>query len=308
MQAALSEIVKYFESLQTQLCAGFSKYGGGQFIADQWVRSEGGGGRTCVIQHDSCFESLGINFSHIWGEQLFNSASLHRDLPAAPFHATGVSLVAHPRNPYVPTMHANVRFFCVLSDPVRWWFGGGFDLTPYYPFVEDCVAWHRAAEAACAPFGEDLYPRFKKWADDYFYLPHRKEARGIGGLFFDDFNHLGLDGSFDFVQSVGAHISKAYFPIVEKRHQMVFTEQERAFQLYRRGRYVEFNLLQDRGTLFGLQSGGRTESILMSLPPEVAFRYNYQPAVGSIESQLVDYFLKPRNWLKESLEKCLTEN
>ena len=246
------------------------------------------------------FEKAGINFSHVHGGQLPASATAQRpELAGRSFEALGVSLVIHPRNPYIPTSHANVRFFIAQKEnaaPV-WWFGGGFDLTPYYGFEEDAVHWHQTARQACDPFGTDTYPRYKKWCDDYFYLKHRAEPRGIGGLFFDDLNEPDFENSFAFMRSVGDHYIPAYTPIVEKRRDHPYGERERDFQLYRRGRYVEFNLVYDRGTLFGLQTGGRTESILMSLPPVVKWRYDWQPEAGSPEAELYDKFLKPGDWI-----------
>jgi coproporphyrinogen III oxidase len=246
------------------------------------------------------FEQAGINFSHVQGEQLPGSATAHRpELAGRSFQAMGVSLVIHPRNPYVPTSHANVRFF-VAEKPGEapvWWFGGGFDLTPYYPFHEDVLHWHRTARTACEPFGDEVYPKYKKWCDEYFYLKHRQETRGVGGLFFDDLNEWGFDKSFAFMKSVGDHYLPAYLPIVAERKQTPHGERERDFQLYRRGSYVELNLVYDRGTLFGLQSGGRTESILMSLPPLVKWRYKWQPEPGTAEAELYENYLKPRDWL-----------
>jgi len=246
------------------------------------------------------FEQAGVNFSHVFGEQLPASATAHRpELAGRHWQAMGVSLVIHPHNPYVPTSHANVRFFIAEkegTDPI-WWFGGGFDLTPYYGYEQDAVHWHRTAGDACAPFGADVYPRFKKWCDDYFFLKHRSEPRGIGGLFFDDLNEWEFDKCFAFLRSVGDHYIQAYRPIVTRRKDTPYGERERDFQLYRRGRYVEFNLVYDRGTLFGLQSGGRTESILMSLPPLVKWRYNWQPQPDTPEAELYEVYLKPRDWL-----------
>ncbi|MFP4154112.1 MAG: oxygen-dependent coproporphyrinogen oxidase [Halothiobacillaceae bacterium] len=278
-----------------------------RFVHDNWTRPPGarlaGEGRGRVLSEGAVFEQAGINFSHVTGPSLPPSATAHRpELSGRHFEAMGVSLVIHPRNPYVPTSHANVRFFVAEKDgePPVWWFGGGFDLTPYYGFEEDARHWHRQAQDACAPFGADIYPRFKKWCDEYFFLKHRDEPRGIGGLFFDDW---GADGSLDFadafglMRSVGNHYLPAYSPIVERRRDMPWGERERDFQLYRRGRYVEFNLVYDRGTLFGLQSGGRTESILMSMPPLVKWRYNWQPEPGSEEDRLYREFLRPRDWL-----------
>ena len=274
--------------------------GGATFRRDAWQRAAGGGGETRVLRDGAVFEQAGINFSHVTGDRLPASASAQRpELAGASFEATGVSLVVHPRNPYVPTSHANVRFFVALKEaqPVAWWFGGGFDLTPCYPFEEDVVHWHRAAKAACDPFGADVYPKYKDWCDRYFYLKHRSETRGVGGLFFDDLNEWGFERSFGFMRSVGDAYAPAYLPLVEKRKDTAYGERERNFQLYRRGRYVEFNLVYDRGTLFGLQSGGRTESILMSLPPLVRWEYDYRPEPGTPEDRLYRDFLRPRDWL-----------
>lgn len=267
---------------------------------DNWDREEGGGGRSRVFQNGSVFEQAGINFSHVFGESLPPSATASRpELAGRSFQALGVSLVFHPKNPYVPTTHMNVRFFIAEkddSDPV-WWFGGGFDLTPYYPFLEDVVHWHETARAACANFSDDAYEKYKKWCDEYFYLKHRQETRGVGGLFFDDLNSPDFENSFAFMQSVGDHFLPAYIPIVAKRKDMKFEDRERQFQLYRRGRYVEFNLVYDRGTLFGLQSGGRTESILMSLPPMARWEYSYRPDPTSPEAALYEFYLQPQDWL-----------
>ncbi|MGD8378444.1 MAG: oxygen-dependent coproporphyrinogen oxidase [Gammaproteobacteria bacterium] len=276
--------------------------GGARFRRDCWERAEGGGGESRVLQEGAVFEQAGINFSHVHGRTLPPSATAHRpELAGRGFEAMGVSLVLHPRNPYVPTSHANVRFFVARHEeaPPVWWFGGGFDLTPYYGFANDALHWHRVAREACLPFGEDLYPRFKKWCDEYFYIRHRQEPRGVGGLFFDDFNEGGFERCFGFTRSVGDHFLEGYVPIVDRRRDMEWGEREREFQLYRRGRYVEFNLVYDRGTLFGLQSGGRTESILMSLPPRVRFEYDWRPEPGSAEEQLYTEFLRPRDWLAE---------
>ena len=271
------------------------------FQEDNWEREEGGGGRTRVLTNGKVFEQAGINFSKVHGSSLPPSATAHRpELAGRSFQAMGVSLVIHPHNPYVPTSHANIRFFIAEKegeDPV-WWFGGGFDLTPYYPFDEDAIHWHQTAKAACDPFGQDVYDKYKKWCDEYFYLKHRKETRGVGGIFFDDLNEWGFDKSFEFLKSIGDHFIKAYQPIVNRRKNIDFGDRERDFQLYRRGRYVEFNLVFDRGTLFGLQSGGRTESILMSLPPLVKWRYNWSPEPGSAEAKLYEV-LKPIDWLSK---------
>ncbi len=269
-------------------------------IEDEWRRPEGGGGRSRVMRDGRIFEQAGINFSHVYGTGLPASATAQRpELAGRAFQALGDSLVIHPLNPYVPTTHMNVRFFVAEkkgAEPV-WWFGGGFDLTPCYGFKEDARLWHQTTQDACKEFGADVYPKYKKWCDEYFYIKHRQEPRGIGGLFFDDLNEWGYEKCFAFMQSVGDHFLKAYLPIVERRKDMPYGERERNFQLYRRGRYVEFNLVYDRGTLFGLQSGGRTESILMSLPPQVRWQYNWQPEPGSAEAELYEKFLKPRDWL-----------
>lgn len=274
--------------------------GAAAFIDDAWSREEGGGGLTRIMTDGALFEKAGVAFSKVNGTTLPPSASAHRpELAGRSWEAMGVSLVLHPHNPFVPTTHANVRFFRADKDgddPV-WWFGGGFDLTPYYGFEEDCIHWHRTAREAVSPFGEHLHEKFKSWCDDYFYLKHRDEARGIGGLFYDDFNGDGFDHAFGLMRSVATHVYKAYAPIVEKRRNTPYTDKQRAFQLYRRGRYVEFNLVFDRGTLFGLQSGGRTESILMSLPPQVSWHYNYQPEPGTPEDELTRRFLPARDWL-----------
>ena len=271
--------------------------GGAEFRRDTWQRPEGGGGESRVLRDGAVFEQAGINFSHVMGGKLPASATAQRpELAGASFEATGVSLVIHPRNPYVPTSHANVRFFMAIKDglPAAWWFGGGFDLTPYYPFDEDVLHWHRTSKAACDPFGPDVYPKYKDWCDRYFYLKHRNETRGAGGLFFDDLNEWGFERSFSFMQSVGDHYVPAYLPIVEKRKDTPYGERERNFQLYRRGRYVEFNLVYDRGTIFGLQTGGRIESILMSLPPLVRWEYDYKPEPGTPEDRLYRDFLRPQ--------------
>jgi len=294
-------VSEYLLNLQDRICQSLEQLDQQKiFREDQWTREEGGGGRSRVMEEGAVFEKAGINFSHVHGAQLPASASAHRpELAGRSFEALGVSLVIHPRNPYVPTSHANVRFFIAEkpgTDPV-WWFGGGFDLTPYYGFEDDAVHWHRTARDACQPFGEDVYPRFKRWCDEYFHLRHRNEPRGIGGLFFDDYNAPGFADSFAFMRSVGDHYVPAYAPIVEKRMHQPYSDREREFQLYRRGRYVEFNLVYDRGTLFGLQTGGRTESILMSLPPLVTWRYDWHPEPGSPEAELYEVYLKPRDWV-----------
>lgn len=286
-------------ALQDRICAGLEAIDGGQFVEDTWQRDAGGGGRTRVMEGGAVIEKGGVNFSHVYGDAMPASATAHRpELAGRRFNAMGVSLVIHPRNPYAPTSHANVRFFIAEADgqePI-WWFGGGFDLTPYYPFDEDIVHWHQTAKAACDPFGEQVYADYKRWCDDYFFLKHRGETRGVGGLFFDDLNAGGFEHCFALTQSIGEAYIQAYAPILAKRKDTPYGEREKDFQLYRRGRYVEFNLVFDRGTLFGLQTGGRTESILMSLPPLVTWKYNYTPEAGSAEARLTDY-LKPRDWL-----------
>jgi len=292
----------YLLDLQDRICSALeAEDGQATFAEDAWEREAGGGGgRSRVMAGGAVFEQAGINFSHVHGPGLPASATAHRpELAGRSFEALGVSLVIHPHNPYVPTSHANVRFFIAEkpdADPV-WWFGGGFDLTPYYAEKEDVVHWHRTAKAACDPFGEDVYPRYKHWCDEYFFIKHRNEPRGVGGLFFDDLNEWDFERSFEFMRSVGDHYLPAYVPIVQRRRRNDYGERERDFQLYRRGRYVEFNLVYDRGTLFGLQTGGRTESILMSLPPLVKWRYNWSPEPGTPEARLYDYYLKPRDWL-----------
>ena len=292
----IADVKTYLFGLQDAICAGLEAEDGvARFREDLWERPEGGGGRTRVLAEGAVFEKAGVAFSHVRGAQLPPSATAHRpELAGRPWEAMGVSLVIHPRNPYVPTSHANVRVF--RSDPV-FWVGGGFDLTPCYGFEEDAVHWHRTARDAVTPFGKGLYPRFKRACDEYFFLRHRGETRGIGGLFFDDFHELGFDRSFDLVRAVGDAFLPAYRPIVARRKAAPFGERERNFQLYRRGRYVEFNLVYDRGTLFGLQSGGRTESILMSLPPLVRWDYDWRPEPGSPEARLYGEFLRPRDWL-----------
>jgi coproporphyrinogen III oxidase len=296
----LMSVERYLRDLQDRLCAAIeAAEGGARFVEDAWQRAEGGGGRSRVLKEGAVFEQAGVNFSRVEGARLPPSASAHRpELAGRAWTALGVSLVVHPRNPYVPTTHMNVRYFEARAEngEPAWWFGGGFDLTPYYPFDEDVVHWHTVARDLCAPFGADAYPKYKRWCDEYFFLKHRGETRGVGGLFFDDLNAGGFERSFGLMQAVGNSFLTAYVPIVEKRKSTPFGDREREFQLYRRGRYVEFNLVYDRGTLFGLQSGGRTESILMSLPPRVRFEYSYSAEPGSPEARLADY-LKPRDWL-----------
>ncbi|TQV72186.1 oxygen-dependent coproporphyrinogen oxidase [Aliikangiella marina] len=297
----IAAVKQYLMGLQDTICAGLELIdGAGNFITDEWQREQGGGGRSRVLNRGGVFEKAGVNFSHVSGDKLPNSATAIRpELVGRSFQAMGVSLVVHPNNPYVPTSHMNVRFFVAEKageDPV-WWFGGGFDLTPYYGFEEDCIHWHQVSKNACEPLGDAAYDEYKKWCDEYFYIKHRNEPRGVGGLFFDDLNKPGFDKSFEFMRSVGNHYLEAYVPIVERRKGVEFGDREKAFQKIRRGRYVEFNLVYDRGTLFGLQTGGRTESILMSLPADVGWEYNWQPEAGSEEAKLTDYYLQERDWL-----------
>ncbi len=296
----LPAVKDYLLSLQEVICGALAEEDGtGSFKTDEWTRPEGGSGRTRVLANGSVFEKAGVAFSHVHGTKLPASATAQRPgLAGKAWEALGVSLVIHPHNPYVPTSHANVRFFVAgvgTQNPV-WWFGGGFDLTPYYGFVDDAVHWHRTAKAALDPFGADQHPRFKAWCDDYFFLKHRNEQRGIGGVFFDDFNQLGFPNSFALAKAVGNAFLPAYKPIVARRKNTAYGERERQFQLLRRGRYAEFNLVWDRGTLFGLQSGGRTESILMSMPPLARWDYGWQPEPGTDEARLHEYFLKPQDW------------
>ena len=298
----INAVKEYLLSLQDNICNQLEAVdGSGKFEEDSWDREAGGGGRTRVLANGAIVEKGGVNFSHVFGDKLPASATAHRpELAGRTFQAMGVSLVIHPNNPYIPTSHANVRFFIAEKegeDPV-WWFGGGFDLTPYYGNDEDCRHWHQTAKNACEPFGEDIFPRYKQWCDDYFHIKHRDEPRGVGGLFFDDLNELGFEKSFALMQSIGNAYLDAYLPIVERRKAAPFGEREREFQAYRRGRYVEFNLVYDRGTLFGLQSGGRTESILMSLPPDVKWGYDWHPEPGTPEAELYTRYLTPRNWLE----------
>jgi coproporphyrinogen III oxidase len=299
----IAAVRAYLLGLQDRICAAVeAEDGGASFAEDSWERPGGGGGRSRVLADGGVFEQAGVGFSHVFGPGLPPSATAQRpDLAGRSFEAVGVSLVFHPHNPYVPTTHMNVRFFLAEKeghDPV-WWFGGGFDLTPYYGFEEDAVHFHRTARAACEPFGPEVYPRYKKWCDEYVFLRHRGEPRGIGGLFFDDLHEEGFERCFEFLRSVGDHLLPAYLPILRRRRDIPWGERERDFQLYRRGRYVEFNLVWDRGTLFGLQSGGRTESILMSLPPLVRWRYGWNPEPGTPEARLYEEFLRPRDWAGE---------
>ncbi len=301
-QEQIDRVKTFLLGLQEHICQRLeNEDGGAVFVEDAWDREEGGTGRTRVLTNGTVFEQAGVNFSHVFGCNLPPAATAKRpELAGRDFQAMGVSLVIHPHNPYVPTSHANVRFFIAEKEgeePI-WWFGGGFDLTPFYPFEEDVVAWHKTAKAACDPFGEDVYNNYKKWCDEYFYLKHRDETRGVGGLFFDDLNEAGFEDSFALMQSIGESYIEAYQPIVQKRKNIEYGERERDFQLYRRGRYVEFNLVFDRGTLFGLQSGGRTESILMSMPPVVHWKYDWKPEAGSPEEVLYNDYLKPQNWLQ----------
>lgn len=298
--ATASTIKAYLQDLQQRIVAALEGIDGKPFLTDSWERPEGGGGTSRIIEEGNVFERGGVGFSHVMGRNLPPSAAANRpEIAGREWEAMGVSLVLHPRNPYAPTVHMNVRFFVAKADgrePV-WWFGGGMDLTPYYGFEDDAAHFHRSCRDTLAPFGDELHPRFKTWCDEYFYLKHRKEARGVGGIFFDDFNALPLDDSFALMRSVGDGFIGAYLPILERRKDMPYGERERDFQAYRRGRYVEFNLVFDRGTLFGLQSGGRTESILMSMPPVVKWRYNWQPQDGSPEARLYTDFLPHKEWI-----------
>ena len=297
----IDRVIEYLRGLQNRICAELETLDGEQtFVRDAWQRPGGGGGESRVLSNGKVFEQAGVGFSHVFGDRMPPSATKNRpELAGASFQAVGVSLVIHPQNPYVPTTHANLRYFTAGEDDPVWWFGGGFDLTPYYPFLEDVVHWHEVAREACRDCGEDAYTRYKAWCDEYFYLKHRGETRGVGGLFFDDLNEPEFDECFTFARSVGDAFIRAYKPIVKRRSSHPFGERQREFQLYRRGRYVEFNLIYDRGTVFGLQSGGRTESILMSLPPRVRWQYNWHPEPGSPEEKLYTDYLRPRDWLGE---------
>lgn len=295
---AIKEFLLY---LQNKICKSIEDQDTEKkFMIDHWSRVEGSFGETRIISDGKVIERGGVNFSYITGDNLPPAATLKRpDLAGRKFVALGISVVIHPTNPYVPTSHANLRFFCAErkgSAPI-WWFGGGFDLTPYYPFEEDCIHWHTMAANACKPYGANFYSKYKKWCDEYFYINHRQEMRGIGGLFFDDLNEDGFKNCFAFLKSVGEHYLLGYLPILEQRKKTPYTDRERNFQLYRRGRYVEFNLIQDRGTLFGLQSGGRVESILMSLPPLATWRYDWKPSKDTPESDLTEHFLQAREWI-----------
>ena len=297
----IDTIKTYLLTLQDTICNALAEADDqASFREDTWEHKGGGGGRTRVLEGGAVIEKGGVNFSHVKGDNLPAAASARRPgVEGRSFEALGVSLVIHPRNPFAPTSHLNVRFFVATKTGEEdiWWFGGGYDLTPYYGFKEDCIHWHQIAKTACEPFGNDVYPRFKKWCDEYFYLKHRQEPRGIGGLFFDDVNEWGFDKSFEFIQAVGGSYLDAYLPILNKRKNTEYTEKHKQFQKYRRGRYVEFNLVYDRGTIFGLQSNGRTESILMSLPPEVEWHYDYQVEPGSEEEKLTKEFLLAQNWV-----------
>ena len=301
-QVNIETVIEFLKSLQDNICSALEAAdGSGKFVEDNWIRAEGGGGRTRVLTNGIVIEQGGVNFSEVSGDKLPPSASAHRpELAGRTWRACGVSLVIHPNNPHIPTSHANVRFFIAEKEgeAAVWWFGGGFDLTPFYPVKEDVVHWHQTAKSLCQPFGENVYDEHKKWCDEYFYLKHRDETRGVGGLFFDDLNQWDFDTCLNYIKAVGQGFIDAYVPIIEKRKNTEFSEQQRQFQLYRRGRYVEFNLVFDRGTLFGLQSGGRTESILMSMPPLARWEYNYQPDPSSKEAELSQY-LVPQDWLSE---------
>jgi coproporphyrinogen III oxidase len=293
-------VLDYLQSLQAKIIEALELVDGKNFMQDSWNRPEGGGGTSCILEEGNVFERAGVGFSHVLGSKLPPAATVaHPEAAGRAWQAMGVSLVLHPRNPYVPTVHMNVRFFVAEKEgeaPI-WWFGGGMDLTPYYGFEEDCVHFHRTNKSALDGFNAGYYPQFKKHCDEYFYLKHRKEPRGIGGIFFDDFNELGFEQSFALQRAVGDSFLQAYLPILQRRKDTPYTERERDFQAYRRGRYVEFNLVFDRGTLFGLQSNGRTESILMSMPPIVKWRYDWKPEIGSAEAKLYTDFLIDKNWL-----------
>ncbi|WP_429181765.1 oxygen-dependent coproporphyrinogen oxidase [Aeromonas salmonicida] len=297
----VAQVKAFLLQLQDEICRSLEQADGvGRFVEDAWAREGGGGGRTRVMRHGDMIEQGGVNFSHVYGDAMPASATAHRpELAGRKFEAMGVSLVIHPHNPYVPTSHANVRFFIAEKEgeePI-WWFGGGFDLTPFYPFAEDVQHWHQVSRDLCQPFGDEIYSEFKSWCDRYFFLKHRNETRGVGGLFFDDLNRWPFADCFAFMQAVGRGYLDAYLPIIERRKAQPYGEREREFQLYRRGRYVEFNLVYDRGTLFGLQTGGRTESILMSMPPLARWEYDWQPEAGSPEALLYTDYLAPREWL-----------
>lgn len=302
-QINLNAVYEYLQGLQNRIVEAVEMIDGKNFLHDSWQRPEGGGGTSCMLEEGNVFERAGIGFSHVKGSKLPPAATAaHPEAAGRAWEAMGVSLVFHPRNPYIPTVHMNVRFFVAKArqdsdEQDIWWFGGGMDLTPYYGFEEDAVHFHRTCRDALAPFGQDLYPNFKQHCDEYFHLKHRNEPRGIGGIFFDDFNKLGFEQSFAMQKAVGDAFVSAYLPIVQRRKDLAFGERERDFQAYRRGRYVEFNLVFDRGTLFGLQSNGRTESILLSMPPIVKWRYDWKPEAGSAEAKLYTDFLTNKNWL-----------
>lgn len=293
-------VLHYLQNLQSQIVEALELVDGKTFLHDSWNRTEGGGGTSCLLEDGNVFERAGVGFSHVLGSKLPPAATVaHPEAAGRSWQAMGVSLVLHPRNPYVPTVHMNIRFFIAekTGEAPIWWFGGGMDLTPYYGFAEDCEHFHRTNKSALDPFNAAYYPQFKKQCDEYFYLKHRKEPRGIGGIFFDDFNELGFERSFELQRAVGDSFLSAYLPILQRRKDTPYSEQERDFQAYRRGRYVEFNLVYDRGTLFGLQSNGRTESILMSMPPIVKWRYDWKPETGSMEARLYSDFLIDKDWL-----------
>ena len=298
---SIKEVGDYLRSLQRKIVHALEDVDGKEtFRHDDWERDAGGGGKSRVLVDGAVFEQAGVGFSHVYGAEMPPTATRTRpELTGHGFQALGVSLVLHPRNPYVPTTHANFRYFCAEADdgdPI-WWFGGGFDLTPYYPFHEDVIHWHRTARDACNQFGDEVYAKYKKWCDEYFFLKHRNESRGVGGLFFDDLNNWKFERCFEFTRTMGDQFLPAYLPIVNARKDHPYGERQREFQLYRRGRYVEFNLIYDRGTLFGLQSGGRTESILMSLPPRVRWEYDWHPEPDSAEDKLYKKYLVPQDWL-----------
>jgi coproporphyrinogen III oxidase len=296
-------VLHYLQNLQSQIVEALELVDGKTFLHDSWNRTEGGGGTSCLLEDGNVFERAGVGFSHVLGSKLPPAATVaHPEAAGRSWQAMGVSLVLHPRNPYVPTVHMNIRFFIAEKEgeaPI-WWFGGGMDLTPYYGFKEDCEHFHRTNKSALDAFDTVYYPQFKKQCDEYFYLKHRKEPRGIGGIFFDDFNELGFERSFELQRAVGDSFLNAYLPILQRRKDSVYSERERDFQAYRRGRYVEFNLVYDRGTLFGLQSNGRTESILMSMPPIVKWRYDWKPETGSAEAKLYSDFLIDKDWLAKA--------
>ncbi|MGE4596457.1 MAG: oxygen-dependent coproporphyrinogen oxidase [Methylophilaceae bacterium] len=294
------KVRKKFSSLQSKIVQAIEILDGKNFLHDSWQRKEGGGGTTCILENGNVFERAGVGFSHVTGSQLPKSATqAHPEIAKSQWEAMGVSLVFHPHNPYVPTVHMNVRFFIASKENISdtWWFGGGMDLTPYYAFEEDVIHFHQTIKTALLPFGKELYPKFKKNCDDYFFLKHRNEPRGVGGIFYDDFNEKSFEHSFDLTQKIGHIFLNTYLPLVQKRKDTAYTNKQREFQLYRRSRYVEFNLLQDRGTLFGIQSGGRAESILMSMPPTTKWLYDWKPKKGSEEEKLYTNFLIKKNWV-----------